>query len=110
MLDRTKQLLTHPDAEDPRNFLADVLHSALELLSLPDNDFVRSGSERKNLVAEIEAVIALVEAGELPERSSIALLFAPTGALQEFSISSGWAGDFLKVAERFDRAEQRLWQ
>jgi hypothetical protein len=47
MLNRTKQLLSQPDAEDPRVLLAEVLRSAVELLSLPDNDFAWS-SWKKN--------------------------------------------------------------
>ena len=110
MLNRTKQLLSQPDAEDPRLLLAEVLRSALELLSLPDSDFAWSSSKDKGAaVAEIEGVLALVEAGELPERSSVSVLFAPTGPIQEVSVSSGWGEAFLKVAERYDRAEQRLW-
>ena len=111
MLDRTKQLLSQPDAEDPRVLLAEVLRSAVELLSLPDNDFAWSSWKDKGAaVAEIEGVLALVEAGELPERSSVSVLFAPTGPIQEVSVSSGWGEAFLKVAERYDRAEQRLWK
>ena len=111
MLDRTKQLLSHPDAEDPHVLLADVLHSAAELLSLPDNDFAWSSWENMNAaVVEIEALLALVESGQLPERLSVSVLFAPTGPIQEVSLSSGWAEAFLKVSERYDRAERRLWK
>ncbi len=111
MLDRTRQLLSQPDAEDPRVLLADVLRSAVELLSLPDNDFAWSAWKDKDAaVAEVEGVLALVEAGELPERLSVSVLFAPTGPIQEVSVSSGWGEAFQKVAERYDRAEQRLWK
>ena len=110
MLDCTNQLLGNPDARDPRVLLTDVLRSALELLSLPDNDFVPSGSERQDLLGTIEAILALLENGDLPGRSTVSLLFAPTGPIQEVSLSSGWADVFLKVSERFDRAEGRLWR
>ena len=110
MLDRTKQLLSQPDATDPRVSLANVLRSAAELLSLPDNDFAWSSwADQAAAVAEIEAMLALVEAGELPDRTSIAVLFAPTGPIQEVSLSSGWADAFLKLAERYDRAALLLW-
>lgn len=36
------------------------------------------------------------------------LLFAPTGSLQEVSLSSGWAETFLKVAERYEEVEATL--
>jgi hypothetical protein len=110
MLERTKQLLSQPDTEDARVLLKEVLRSAIELLSLPDNEFAWSSWRDKGAaIAEIEGILALVEAGELPERSSVSVLFAPTGPIQEVSISSGWGEAFLKLAERYDRAEQRLW-
>jgi hypothetical protein len=40
----------------------------------------------------------------------VSVLFAPTGPIQEVSLSSGWSETFLKVAERFDRAERQLWR
>ena len=111
MLDCTKQLLSQPDAADARALLADVLRSAVELLSLPDNDFAWSSwADQAAAVGEVEALLAVVEAGGLPDRLSVSVLFAPTGPIQEVSISSGWGDTFLKVAECYDRAERRLWQ
>ena len=110
MLERTKQLLSQPDAPDARVLLAEVLRSTLELLSLPNNDFAWSSwVDRAAAVGEVEALLAVVEAGGLPDRTSISVLFAPTGPIQEVSLSNGWADTFLKVAECYDRAERRLW-
>jgi hypothetical protein len=110
MLDRTKQLLSQPDANDPRVSLANVLRSAAELLALPENDFAWSSwANQAAAVAEVEAMLVRVEAGELPDRTSLSVLFAPTGPIQEVSLSSGWADTFLKLAERYDRAERLLW-
>ena len=110
MLDRTKQLLSQPDAPDPRVALANVLRSAAELLSLPDNDFTWSSwASQAAAVAEVEAMSALVEAGYLPDRASLSVLFAPTGPIQEVSLNSGWADTFLNLAERYDRAAVVLW-
>ena len=111
MLVRTNQLLTNPDAADPRVLLTDVLRSAIELLSQPDNDFSWSSWENRDAaVAEVQSMLGLLERGELPARVSVSVLFAVTGPIQEVSLSSGWAETFLKVAERFDRAEQQLWK
>ena len=33
----------------------------------------------------------------------IRVLFAPTGPIQEVSLSSGWGHEFIKLAERFDK-------
>ena len=110
MLDRTKQLFSQPDPADPRVALANVLRSAAELLSLPDNDFAWSSwANQAAAAAEIEALLAVVESGELPDRTSVSVLFAPTGPIQEVSLNSGWADAFLKLAERYDRAERLLW-
>ena len=31
------------------------------------------------------------------------IVFAPTGSLQEHSISNGWADEYIAIAERFDK-------
>jgi hypothetical protein len=111
MLVCAKQLLTNPDATDPRVLLTNVLRSAIELLSLPDNDFSWSSWENRDAaIADVQLMLGLLERGALPARVSVSVLFALTGPIQEVSLSSGWAETFLKVAERFDRAEQRLWK
>jgi len=38
----------------------------------------------------------------------MSVLFAPTGPIQEVSLSSGWGQGFLKLAEDFDAAVERL--
>jgi hypothetical protein len=45
---------------------------------------------------------------DLSKRKELEILFAPTGALQEISLSSGWSEQFLSMAERFDRAMQQV--
>ena len=42
-------------------------------------------------------------------RLDMSVLFAATGPIQEVSLSSGWDDAFLKIAEQFDRAEQRAY-
>ena len=110
MLERTQQLLGGPDPADPRLLLVAVLRSAQELLALPENDFAWSSwPDRNAAVAEVEGLISTVDAGRLPDRLHVSVLFAVTGPIQEVSLSSGWADTFLKVAERYDRAERMLW-
>ena len=36
------------------------------------------------------------------------LLFAPTGSIQEVSISSGWGQEFLSLSARFDEVIKRV--
>jgi len=56
-----------------------------------------------------QSLLDLVKAGTLPERLKLTVIFAPTGPLQETSMSSGWAETYLKIAERFDQVEALLW-
>ena len=36
------------------------------------------------------------------------VLFAPTGSLQEHSISNGWSDEYVRVAEQFDKIYYQL--
>ena len=54
-------------------------------------------------------MINRLNAGALPEKMSVSLLFAPTGPLQEVSLSSGWGEAFLRVASRYEEVEALLW-
>lgn len=110
-LDRTRNLIHQgADLSNPREALAHVLDSALELVSLPDNDFSWSSwANAAEAHAEINSLVELVNSGSLPDRISSSILFAPTGPLQEVSLSSGWGEVYLKVAERFDEIAARVW-
>ena len=88
--------------------LTQVLTEARRLLALPENDLTYSGwSDADEALAEIDSLIATVRGGELP-RFTLQALFAPTGPIQETSLSSGWSQSFLALAERFDAALERL--
>ena len=110
-LDRTKALIHGIlDESKPKEALIHVLESAIELIQIPDNDFIWSyWEDAKQAKAEIDKLISILQSGELPERVEVAVVFAPTGPLQEVSINSGWSEAFLKVAEKYDRVEQILW-
>ena len=83
--------------------LIGVLREARELLSRPDNNFLWSSWENAEAaLCEPDAQIADLEAGRLPREVDLHVLFAPTGPIQEVSLSSGWAMEFLHLAEKFD--------
>ena len=111
-LEKTKKLLNSKiNKKDPMGSLIHVLESTIELISLPDNDFSWSSWENeKEAIAEIRDLISLVKRGDLPERLKVSVLFAPTGSLQELSLSSGWADPFLKLADKYDQVEKLLWK
>jgi len=86
-----------------RDALLTVLRDTRLLLARPENDFTWSSWEDTDAaLREIDAVIALVSNGALPDRRQLAVLFAPTGPIQEVSVSSGWGEMFLELAERLD--------
>jgi hypothetical protein len=60
-----------------------------------------SWNDREQALAEIDSILSQLENGSVPD---IEVLFAPTGPIQEVSMSSGWSLDFLNLAERFDKA------
>jgi hypothetical protein len=87
-----------------------ILEAAVELVSIPGNDFCWSyWADELTAKAELQALIHSLKTGTLPERLNVAVLFAPTGPLQELGMSSGWAETYLKVAGKFDEVEGLLW-
>src|SRR5262245_41444106 len=95
---------------DARHELADILRQARELLARPGNDFAWSSWEDTSAaLAELDRQIAAVESGQLPPQLDLAVLFGPTGPIQEVSLSSGWGDEFLAVAARFDAAAERVY-
>ncbi len=91
--------------------MVDVLRAARDLLVLPANDFAWSSwQDASAAVAEIDGLIAQLDRRELPDRLTLAVLFAPTGPIQEVSISSGWADEFLALADRFDSIARVLYR
>lgn len=98
------------DHDFPADGLILVLEAAIELLSLPDNDFCWSRwDDAAQAKGELLGMINMLNAGALPEKMSVSVLFAPTGPLQEVSLSSGWGEAFLRVASRYEEVEALLW-
>jgi hypothetical protein len=97
----------HEDVGDAAE-LAVVLRRIVRLLGRPGTDVLWSGYDSvAELRAEVEKYLVKIEAGEPfddDEFLGLRVLFAPTGPLQETSISSGWAREFLDLAARFDAA------
>jgi hypothetical protein len=93
-----------------RSELVEVLRVARALLGDPGNNFFWSpwkGAEEA--LREMDSFIQAVEVGSLPDRLDLAVLFAPTGAIQEVAVSSSWGDEFLTLAARFDAAEARVY-
>jgi hypothetical protein len=88
-----------------KDALLTVLRETRALLALPGNDFVWSRwDSAADALFQLDCFMSHVEAGRRFDGSKLSILFAPTGAIQEVSMSSGWGDEFLSVAERFDCA------
>jgi len=86
--------------EDLRKLIG-ILEEARALIAQDGNDFLWSSwIDQGHAIAEIDSIIAELNGGSVPE---IGVLFAPTGPIQEVSLSSGWGNEFLELAERFDK-------
>ena len=93
-----------------RQELLNVLREARSLLVRPGNCFDWSSWEDADAaLREVDGLIAALESGRLPSRLVVSVLFAPTGPIQEVSISSGWADEFLTLASRCDAAVEDVY-
>jgi hypothetical protein len=82
--------------------LISVIKETRKYLAREANGFSWSSwNDQQHALAEIDSILADLENGSVPD---LEVLFAPTGPIQEVSVSSGWSGEFLKIAERFDEA------
>jgi hypothetical protein len=87
-----------------------VVSEVRTLLAQPDNDFRRSGwFDREEALQEVGLILDALHRGEIPSKRDVAILFAPTGDIQEVSMGSGWADEFLSLSDRVDQALQRLY-
>ncbi len=85
-----------------------VLQRTREALSRPGNDFAWSRwRDAEEAVREVDGMIATLRSGRLPDKLQMQVLFAPTGPIQEVSISSGWDQEFIQLAGDFDSALAR---
>lgn len=110
MLRALRGMIGRTTPEDDRAELLAVLQTARRLLAQPANDFVWSDwAGRDAALAEIDGLIARITGGDLPPQLEVSVLFAPTGPIQEVSLSSGWAQTFLALGERFDAIERLVW-
>jgi hypothetical protein len=83
-----------------------VMSEIRDLLAASDNDFAWSSwRTQEAALAEMDGLIGQLRNGSLP---NLSLLFAPTGPIQEVSISSGWGDRVLVLAERLEVELARL--
>ena len=82
--------------------LISVIKETRKYLAREENDYSWSSwNDQEQALSEVDVILVQLENGSVPD---IEDLFAPTGPIQEVSMSSGWSREFLKLAERFDEA------
>ena len=85
--------------------LLDVFQRVRGLLALPENDFSWSSwTGQSDALDEIDEIIRILAKNGRPDALTMRVLFAPTGPLQEVSISSGWSTQYMQLASEFDQA------
>lgn len=85
--------------------LLDIFQRARDLVARPENDFAWSSwRDTEHALEEIDGIISRLQAGDALSTIAMSVLFAPTGPMQELSLSSGWGNRFLQLASEFDDA------
>jgi hypothetical protein len=70
--------------------LISVFEETRELIADPDNDFAWSAwAGREDALAELDGILSSLRCGVLPQSWSMEVLYAPTGPIQEVSLSAG---------------------
>jgi hypothetical protein len=90
--------------------LIDVLQEARAQLARRASDLVWSSWRRPDdAVRALDVAIAMLERDRVPPRGHLEVLFAPTGPIEQVSLSAGWGREFSDLAARFDAAMERVY-
>ena len=83
--------------------LLDVFDEVIRIVRTPNADMAwTSYNNADELVCEFRSLIEDLKRGTPGSIDKIILLFAPTGTLQEISLSNGWGELFIEMSSRFD--------
>jgi hypothetical protein len=82
-----------------------ILDKIIGKLSLPGCDVVWSHYDSQaEALTDVKEHIERLKKNDFSKLGDLKLLFAPTGSLQDISISNGWGTEFLVLATQFDKA------
>lgn len=85
------------------NDLIDIISKIKEKIT-DNSDMVWTHYKNaEQLRIELDRYIDDLKKGDLQSMEKLNYLFLPTASLQEHSISNGWAEEYLKLANEFDR-------
>jgi len=86
--------------------LISIMQETMNILSKEGNDFSWSSwIGQGDAITEVDRIIKELEAGSQP---SVIVPFAPTGPIQEVSISSRWEGELIELAKGFDKETEKV--
>lgn len=95
--------------DDEITQLVNVLEEVKEIICDADNDLIWSRFKSEDeLISELDNHILIISKEDFSTIDDLIILFGPTAALQEISISSGWGRLFIHVADKFDIAMKQL--
>lgn len=84
--------------------LIEILSEVKGLVNSPDTDISWSGYDSiTDLLSDIDSFIEKARRHDASFTKDLKMLFAPTGPLQEISISSGWGHEFIELSLTIDK-------
>ena len=92
-----------PRKEVPLNKLLELTKV---LVDRSDESFY-SGYTPAEISADLSVALKAIERGEALDKDTLQMHFGPTGPIQETAMESGWANEYLRIAELFDGALER---
>ena len=75
------------------------------LLLMPNTDVSWSSyNGADEVISDLDNIQEGLLINDKASKDRLRLMLAPTGALQEISLSSGWGNEFLEIAESIEKA------
>jgi hypothetical protein len=91
--------------------LVSILDEVIKLVASPENDFLWSSwMGPEEAISELANYRAEIARDDFRHLATLDILLAPTGSLQELSISGGWSQAFLELSAKYDRIAAVLKQ
>lgn len=91
--------------------LVSILDEVIKLVASPDNDFLWSSwMGPEEAISELANYRAEIARDDFRHLATLDILLAPTGSLQELSISGGWGQTFLELSAKYDQIAAVLKQ
>lgn len=88
--------------------LIHILNEIKEFLKISKNDFLWSKwKSSQDAIEDLNKIIINIEMEDNSVKKEIETLFAPTGSLQEVSISGGWGREFIELSREFDEERKK---